>query len=83
MSKNDLNSVIINDAWIKKHGFSVKSYKDFEQAFIIDLRKTVRKRFITDKKKDEFAIIVESKVLGYCIISLEDIGNSIIFRSPL
>ncbi len=74
--------VVINGDWIKHHGFKFKNYLEFEVAFLIELRKSVRKRFIEQKKTDEFAITCDNRIIKYIMISLENLGTSIKVTSP-
>ena len=62
--------VIIDAAWIKRHGFKgIGSYAVFEAAFIEQLRKSVRMRFVTQRKSDEFAISYGKKIWAFATIS--------------
>ncbi|MBA3708429.1 MAG: hypothetical protein H0W83_06395 [Planctomycetes bacterium] len=71
--------VAVDEAWLHRHGCGFADYAAFESLFVAALRTSVRKRFVTERKSDEFAIRSQDGLLGFVVISLRDLGHAIIF----
>jgi hypothetical protein len=71
--------VSVNSDWIAKHGCKIENYSNFKKEFLLLISKFVRKRFIREKKSDEFAITLANRILAYTVISLGDLDDEVTF----
>ncbi len=74
-------TVIIDADWLARHGAPFPDYPSFEAAFIVALRASVRKRFVDERKSDEFAVACGNRLLGYVILSFECLGSGIVIAT--
>lgn len=71
--------VRVDDAWLAHHGCRVKSYARLREEFTPLLRTAVRARFITERKRDAFALTVSGTILAYVELSLAEWDSALLF----
>lgn len=71
--------VRVDDAWLAHHGCRVKPYAQFLEEFTPLLRTAVRARFITERKRDEFALTCGGAILAYVELSLAEWEDALLF----